>query len=228
MADPRLLRELCHDLIEPASSIRLLASAACSQLAADSSIRDQLRVIASEAAQITEICRQVLDRPGRIGPVRLDTLAAEAAARVRLRYHGEVEGDISPATVLAHPAMLTRILNNLLSNACQAAGPHGHVRIRVALDQAQARLSIADSGPGLARAKSDRASLGLEITGRLVLSCGGTLQMNVSDLGGLCVTVGLARPPQHDGRSACALADGASAIGGPAAGPMPGNGDSPR
>jgi two-component system OmpR family sensor kinase len=199
MADARLLRELCHDLIEPASSIKLLASAACSELDADSTVRDRLRIIASEAAQITEICRQVLDRPGRMGPVRLDTLAAEAVARVRRRYHGDVEGDISPATVLANPAVLARILSNLLSNACQAAGPHGRVRIQVALDQGQVRLSIADSGDGLARTKGDRASLGLEIIGRLVLSCGGTLQMNVSDLGGLCVTVGLPVPPQPNG-----------------------------
>ncbi len=196
IADSRLLRELCHDLVEPAASIKVLAHAACADLDPDSAIRSRLRVIANEAARITEICGQVLDRPRRVVPVRLDALAAEAMSRAQLRYQGEVEGDMRPATVLASPAVLVRILNNLLSNACQAAGPDGRVRVQVGLDPAHARLSIADSGKGLVETKIDRASLGLEIIGRLVLSCGGTLLMNVSDLGGLCVTVGLCRPPR--------------------------------
>jgi signal transduction histidine kinase len=196
----RLLRELAHDLILPAASIKLLANAAYTESDPDAAVRDRLRLIANEAAMIAEICRQVLDRPRRPGPVQLDALAAEAVARAQLRYRGAIEGAISPVTVLVHPAVVVRILNNLLSNACQAAGPRGRVRVRVAPDSAQARLRVEDSGQGLVEAKSGRPALGLEIIGSLVLSCGGTVQMEVSDLGGLRVNVSFSCPLPHEPR----------------------------
>jgi signal transduction histidine kinase len=194
----RLLRELCHDLIAPAASIKLLAHAACAESDPDPAVRGRLQLIANEAAMIAEICGQVLDRPRRIDPVRLDALTAEAVARAQLRYRGVVERVINPVTVLVHPAVVVRILNNLLSNACRAAGPHGRVRVQVALDSAHARLSVADSGPGLVGPRVGRTALGLEIVGSLVLGCGGTVQMEVSDLGGLCVTVSLSCLPQPE------------------------------
>jgi len=190
----RLLRELAHDLILPAASIKLLAAAACTESDPDAAVRDRLRLIANEAATIADICGQVLDRPRRPRPVQLDALAAEAVARAQLRYRGVIEGDISPVTVLVHPAVVVRILNNLLSNACHAAGPHGTVQVRVAPDSARARLSVEDSGAGLVEAKSGRMALGLEIIGGLVLSHGGTVQMEVSDLGGLRVNVSFSCP----------------------------------
>lgn len=200
-AATRLLRELAHDLILPAASIKLLANAACTESDPDAALRDRLRLIANEAAMIAEICGQVLDRPRRLGPLQLDALAAEAVARAQLRYRGVIEGALRPVTVLVHPAVVVRILNNLLSNACRAAGPHGRVRVRVAPDSAQARLSVEDSGEGLVKARSGRTALGLEIIGGLVLGYGGTVQMEVSDLGGLRVNVSFPRLPQPEPRA---------------------------
>lgn len=193
VADARQIRELCHDLVEPAAVIKVLAQAALAELAPDSATRIRLRTIASEAARITDMCGQVLDRRVRMSPVPLDTLAAEAMARARLHFDGDIDGAVQPVTVLANQASLTRVLDNLLSNAVQAAGPDGQVRVEVAAEADRAKLSVADSGTGLSGSRPEQASLGLEITARLVLSCGGTLQMNMSDLGGLCVTVGLPR-----------------------------------
>lgn len=199
-AGTRQLRELAHDLILPAASIKLLANAACTESDLDAAVRDRLRLIANEAAMIAEICGQVLDRPRRLGPLRLDALAAEAVARAQLRYRGVIEGATSPVTVLVHPAVVVRILNNLLSNACQAAGPRGRVRVRVVPESAQARLSVEDSGEGLVETRSGRTALGLEIIGSLVLGYGGTVQMEVSDLGGLRVNVSFSCPPQPEPR----------------------------
>src|SRR5258707_8903594 len=50
------LRMLCHDLIEPAATIRLLARAASTDLASEPATQDRLRLIADEAAQIALIC----------------------------------------------------------------------------------------------------------------------------------------------------------------------------
>jgi signal transduction histidine kinase len=193
-AEMRLLRELCHDLIESAASIKLLAIAAGPDAGPDPSVEHRLRLIATEAGRIADICGQVLNLPSRLEPVRLDVLAAEAADRARLRHGGTIEVISDPVTLNIHPAVVVRILNNLLSNACRAAGRGGQVRLLVALDAGRARLSVADSGEGLGRGKAGRTTLGLEIIGSLVLGCGGTVQMGVSDLGGLCVTITLQCP----------------------------------
>jgi signal transduction histidine kinase len=193
-AEMRLLRELCHDLIESAASIKLLAHAAGPDAVANPSLAHRLRMIATEAGRIADICGQVLNRPIRLEPVRLDVLAAEAADSARLRYSGTIEVVSAPVTLNIHPAVVVRILNNLLTNACRAAGRGGQVRLLVTRDADRATLSVADSGDGLGRGKAGRTTLGLEIIGSLVLGCGGTVQMGVSDLGGLCVTIALPCP----------------------------------
>lgn len=197
-AEARLLRELCHDLIEPVASIKLLVQVACMEGQADPPVRDRLRLIADEAGRIGDICGQVLDQPRRIDLLRLDALAAEAVASAQLRHGGLIEAVLEPVAMYVHPAVIIRILNNLLTNACRAAGAGGRVRLLVALEEGQARLAVADSGDGLGTGKAGRTSLGLEIIGGLVLGCGGTVQMGASDLGGLCVTVLLPCLPQPE------------------------------
>jgi K+-sensing histidine kinase KdpD len=85
---------------------------------------------------------------------------------------------------------MIRIICNILANACRAAGPDGRVAVAVGESDGGARLTIADSGPGLgAPGVAGRAGLGLEITGALVLKYSGSLQLSVGELGGLAVTV---------------------------------------
>jgi K+-sensing histidine kinase KdpD len=184
----RLLRELCHDLIEPAASIKLLARAVAESAGPDMTVQQGLQLIVAEASRIADICGHVLDRP-RPDPIRVDELAAEAAASARLRHRSAIEVISSPVLLDIHPAVVVRILNNLITNACRAAGHLGRVRLLVAPEAEMARLEVADSGGAFRIGTTGRKSFGLEIIWSLVLGCGGTVQMRVSDLGGLCVTV---------------------------------------
>jgi hypothetical protein len=68
MADdafPIPVRELCHDLLESAATIGLLAQVAgveaAPAVAPDSQLPGQLRRITTAASQVTAICAQVLD-----------------------------------------------------------------------------------------------------------------------------------------------------------------------
>ena len=54
------VRELCHDLLESAATIGLLAQAA--DQGHEDLTRGQLRLITAAASQITTICAQVLDQ----------------------------------------------------------------------------------------------------------------------------------------------------------------------
>jgi signal transduction histidine kinase len=190
------MRALCHDLIGPAATIDILVQAVYAEGNPDPAIRHRLQLISSEARRISEICRQVLDRPSRAGSVRLDFLTADLLESARSRYLTTIEAVTSPVTLLVHPAVVARILGNLLANACQAAGPDGLVRLQVTPDGEQACVTVADSGAGFGIGKIGRDSLGLEIIGALVLDCGGTVQMGTSDLGGVSVAVTLPCLPQ--------------------------------
>jgi two-component system, OmpR family, sensor kinase len=185
----RLLRELCHDLMEPAASIKLLARALGASAGPDPAVQHRLRLIAAEASRIADICGQVLDRPTRQRPIRLDELAADTADSARLRHGSAIEVISSPVLLDIHPAVAIRILSNLVTNACQAAGQSGRVRLTITTDAEVARMEVADSGGAYRLGATGRTSFGLEIIWGLVLGCGGTVQMGVSELGGLCVTV---------------------------------------
>jgi signal transduction histidine kinase len=190
-ADFRTLRELCHDLTLPATSIRLLASVAVRESDPDPAVRARLQQIADEAARIADICGYFLDPSRWAGPADLRALAADAADSAQLRYPGTIEVVAEPVIAAAHPVDVARILANLLDNACRAAGPDGRVRLVVEHDRDQARLVVADSGRGFGRAEPGRASLGLGIVAALVHRSGGTLRMGTSPLRGLAATVTL-------------------------------------
>ena len=63
---PIAVRELCHDLLESAATIGLLAQAANLEagpaVAPESQLQGQLRLITAAANQIATICAQVLDQ----------------------------------------------------------------------------------------------------------------------------------------------------------------------
>jgi len=196
--DLRTLRELCHDLTVPATAIKLLTQVAAAESDPGPAMRSRLRQISDEASRIADICSYFLDQPRDAGVPTADEgqadlhiLAAETADSVRWRYSGSVTVSAEAVTVAAHPVVVVRILTNLLDNACRAAGPGGRVQVTVRRNGGQAKLVIADSGPGFGQAESGRASLGLSIVAAMVRRGGGSLRMGVSDLGGIAVTVTL-------------------------------------
>jgi len=86
------------------------------------------------------------------------------------------------------PENLRHLLSNLLTNAIDAAGADGSVRLDVACEaDSHVRLRVSDSGPGLAAevaetafdpfvtSKPEGIGLGLVICRRIAEDCGGTL-----------------------------------------------------
>jgi signal transduction histidine kinase len=191
--DCRTLRELCHDLTVPATSIKLLTQVAATESDPGPAMRARLRQIYEEAARIANICGYVLDQPREQGPADLDLLAADVADSARWQYAGLIDVVADSAPVAAHPVVVVRILTNLIDNACRAAGPGGRVRLTVRAEGERATLIVADSGRGFGQGESGKASLGLDIVAAMARRCGASVTLGTSDLGGAGVTVAFPR-----------------------------------
>lgn len=74
--------------------------------------------------------------------------ASQVADRTTVTSPGEL-------TVAGDPALLRRLIDNVLSNVHKYA-PHGPVEVRLAADDATWRLEVSDGGPGVPEAELER------------------------------------------------------------------------
>jgi two-component system sensor histidine kinase BaeS len=99
--------------------------------------------------------------------------------------------DAAPAAICAGEARITQIITNLLTNAAKFTPPGGQVTLTTRADSATARLTVADTGPGippadlphiferfwrgLAAAGRSGSGIGLAVATDLAAAHGGTL-----------------------------------------------------
>ena len=156
----------------------------------------------------------VIDRE----PVELEALARAQVEALRPRLDAKaltLEQQFSPVTVLGDRARLGQVLANLLSNAMKFTPEGGHIKVLVDTADGAARISVADSGPGIpadergrvlerfwrgnaARGTSGRG-IGLAIAADIIRAHGGQIEVGKADAGGARFVVTL---PAASGRSA--------------------------
>jgi two-component system, OmpR family, sensor histidine kinase BaeS len=156
----------------------------------------------------------VIDRE----PVDLEALARAQVEALRPRLDAKaltLEQQFSPVTVLGDRARLGQVLANLLSNAIKFTPEGGQIKVLVDTAGGDARISVADSGPGIpadeqgrvlerfwrgnaARGTSGRG-IGLAIAADIIRAHGGQIEVGKADAGGARFVVTL---PAASGRSA--------------------------
>jgi two-component system, NarL family, nitrate/nitrite response regulator NarL len=185
----REVRELAHDVIQPAATISALVAAATQQRGTPALVGQCLDQIADESRYLAGLCRQALTGSDHCDEVAAADVLADAVLRsARATWPGTITLVSTPVRVVADSLELRRALTSLVDNACRAAGPKGQVEVHVVQDT-HARIEVHDSGPGLASAPPDLASLGLGVARRVAEGHGGTVTMVVSPLGGACVRI---------------------------------------
>jgi len=124
-----------------------------------------------------------------------------------------VDGDVARVSVTGNPALLARMVENVIDNAVRHNRPDGWLRVTVAERGDLARLTVESSGEPLdparvdelaqpfRRLRADRtgsargAGLGLSIVAAIASAHGGALALHAREQGGLRVQIDLPRVP---------------------------------
>ena len=168
----RLLADVAHDVRSPLTSIQGYAEGLRDGMADDPERRQRYLdtiIRKSEEAvalmsEIFEYSKLDLDEyPVRCKPIRLDLAVKQAADEfVATEWPGVQESDqpanslaltydVAPVVAVADPALIGRIVHNVLSNSMKyASGPQGvRLTITVRDEDDAAFVRMADEGPGV-------------------------------------------------------------------------------
>ncbi|MFN8024266.1 MAG: DUF4118 domain-containing protein [Acidimicrobiales bacterium] len=217
-----MLRAVSHDLRSPLSAIKAsVSSLRQPDVDFPPDVRDDfLESIEIETDRLTTIITNLLDmsrlEAGVLRPV-LRALSLEEVVPGALHGLGARGGGVVvdlPADlpeVQADPALLERVVANLVGNAVHWSPPDRPVRVRAHTSGRDVQLHVIDHGPGIPVAQrsvvlqpfhrlDDSATggglgLGLAIADRLVAVMGGELALRDTPGGGLTVVVVL--PSAH-------------------------------
>ena len=163
---------------------------------------NRLELLSMEMSRLLDIIAQEI--PARAGvpasaQVELRSLAGQVTQLARIAHETEVILEPGPeVTVEASPALLWRVLTNVVDNAARAAGPAGHVDVAVSPLPGRfgVAIDVTDDGPGFGNGPPGTAALGLSVVTALLESCGGRMEVRATDDGGAWVRIVVpARPP---------------------------------
>jgi signal transduction histidine kinase len=145
---------------------------------------------------------------GREEPADLAALAADCITDLHARAgeaRVELRDDLSPAWTRGEPALLERMIANLIDNGIRYNEPDGWLRVSTRTDGGRVRLTVANGGPRIDPAAAatltepfrrlDRGTsgfgLGLSIVRSVTEAHGGTVGVSAPQEGGLVVRIEL-------------------------------------
>jgi signal transduction histidine kinase len=148
---------------------------------ADAGVRSLMAQIEGQATALAEMIDSELGETTspsepQPGMAEIEQVVAAVAATARLTFQGRlvlVHGT-RPAVVALAPAVLRRVLTNLVDNATRAAGPDGWVRISTRVLRSGIVVDVEDDGPGWAKIARGHG-LGLAYVRETVEGLGGSV-----------------------------------------------------
>jgi signal transduction histidine kinase len=187
-------RQISHDIRHELGTIMLLASLLSGAPDVGPESRDRARQLLGEARWLDELQRAyeeaLPDAPAGsalLAPIRVDTVATEVVEAIRLSTLTRIQSTATETWAHADRLAYWRALRNVVGNAVRAAGPGGHVDVRVLAEDGWAVVQIDDDGPGFGSIAPGIGSLGLGIVQDMVAAWGGQLEIRRGVLGGCCV-----------------------------------------
>lgn len=207
---------VAHEVKNPLAGIRGALQVIGGRLPETSRDRAIIGDIVARLDSLNEIVHDLLvfarPREPKLAPVALATLVEGTAALLKKDpSHSAVDVLITGdrPTVHADREQLQTVFLNLLLNAAQASGSASDVRVTIAATDVQARVIIADRGPGIPAdvrekifepfftTKHRGTGLGLPTAKRVVERHHGTIAFECPPSGGTIVTVTLPTDPRQ-------------------------------
>jgi len=212
----KLAAGVAHELGTPLNVVSARAKMIRTGESEGDEVPDDARVIGEQTERMTRIIRQLLDfartRSAERERTDLVGLAADVIAMLRPQsskagVEVALEGD-GAVVAPVDAAQLQQVLTNLVMNAIQAQPGRGAVRVRVERDGEDARVEVADAGPGVPEASraeifvpffttkdvGEGTGLGLSVVHGIVEEHGGSIVVDESDLGGAAFVLRLPAP----------------------------------
>jgi len=207
---------LGHELRNPLGVISNAAYYLKMTLAdSDEKTGEYLGIISSEIGTATKIVSDLLDfsriRSMEKSPTDVSQVIAEVLETLTIPDEVEVvpEAPVGLPAAQVDPRHLRQVLENLLTNACQAMPEGGRLAIGVAAASAQVVVRVRDTGPGIPREHLDKVfeplfttkargiGLGLAVSRSLSEANGGSIEVESQAGKGTTFTVFL---PTREGR----------------------------
>lgn len=222
-AQRRLTANVSHELRTPLTALRGEIEVALRKVRSPEDYERVLRSVLEEIEGMVELTEELLlvtraDAnlvQAERTPVQVDTLVREAIDRLghRLQSKGlHVELDLAAPSAPVDGVLFARLVEHVIENALTHSPPKGRIRVATESSAGALRLTVEDSGPGIApehlphlfdpfyradeaRTRGDGFGLGLTVAAAVTRLHGGTITAaNVPD-GGARLEVHLPAPP---------------------------------
>jgi len=170
------VQKVSHDLRTPLTGIRLFVETLLSGKVSDPvQVRECLDVIQNETTRLTKMVERLLSwarmEAGKrvfqmqrvpvteivdkaIGALELERKLGEVGAREKISIETMLPD--SPPLVLVDVDAMAEALTNLLQNAVNYTQDDKHITLRVYVQDGETRITVADHGPGIAKAEQGK------------------------------------------------------------------------
>jgi two-component system, NtrC family, sensor histidine kinase HydH len=215
----QLAASVAHEVRNPLTAIKMLTEAASTGERPRPFTADNLRVVHGEVLRLERTVQNFLNFARPAKPQRRDcdlgAVVKQATDLVQARARQQRSSLLSryperPIRACVDSDQLCSVLVNLLMNALDAVADGGVIEVELACTDAGVRLTVADTGPGIAADMTGRlfapyattkptgSGLGLSISKRIVEEHGGTIAAANGVHGGARFTITLPRGSEED------------------------------
>jgi PAS domain S-box-containing protein len=157
------LAVLAHELRNPLAPIRSGVAALRLALPDDATLRRVGGIIERQVRQMSRLLDDLLDVSRithnklelRVEPLTLQAVLDSALETTRPLVDGAnqtvvVSAPAAPVPIVADPMRMAQVFANLISNASKYSHPGATIRIGIAVDNREVRVSVSDDGIGIA------------------------------------------------------------------------------
>lgn len=191
-------RGLLHDLGHQMTTLSYLVEAVRGDVVLPDDSGFRMELLSAEMTRMLEIIASEIPDSREaedVGAINLGALTGQVTQLAEFAHDASVTLLPGPLVgVEASPALLWRVVTNVVDNAARAAGPAGKVVVEIHEEQGQAQnpeavIEVTDDGPGFGKGPSGIASLGLGVVTSLLESRGGRLEVQAPEAGGTRVRI---------------------------------------